>query len=1430
MSLSLSLLSEHPLPVGFLLGMLALAVLALLVWLVRRQERGAETGPDAAAAVLAAVRGPSVRALTASFSTTLRAMRGMVPGPGWRYAAPWVLMLGGSGSGKSALAAAIGLNRPFDLATDPELAEQGCGWHVFERGIVLDPAGSVLWGPEGDGGTGSGNGGDAAWRRLVQLIVRNRPERGLDGVVVTLPASELVGPDRLDAIGLAARAKQLRRRLRELQQQLGLRLPVYLVVTKCDAVPGFTSYWEPLAVQRAHEVFGWSNPQTLDTAYAPHLLNEAFDGIGRELHRTLIATAVATGGISDMAFLFPAEFQKLAPTVARFANALFRVDSYQDPHFFRGVYFTGDGASLMAGGRGLPAALDGDVDLPAGMAAAMAQAPSAQPLFATELFGEKIFRESRLVRPARRGLVARSRTLRIAQATVVGTAIVLSAGLWHSTVSLQGAAKDVLHPLLLIEKTDAEVRKARESGASLSEGLYREVHAAAPPILRAFKTISDRSLMEPFIPTSWFAPIEESVKDAMAHGFGLVVLYPMRLELIKRWEAIQARYAGPPPATANGGVNGMAASVAMKAYLTDLDALSANVKQFNTATELPVLVFSKLVTSLLNVDLGEALINDSDLYREVMDKARVKPFDPSRNLAPSLLTLGRLAKAATELVAPEGPVVQRFTAVASALERSELARFGTPDAAGATLGDLNTAIDQVQDLLRNDDLRWLFVLHPAQEPHWRDQLARVRANLFLGDNAANLMMSAATARIAGLRTTLLAVRTPATGALLVADDSDDGRLKLSPALEGLAAALPDILRYGFMADNPVREPVLPSQRSAAMMWMPEPLDKAMGNYRAFEAMEAGPLTRVPDSLRPLVQALAAQRLQAAMLTAVAEAQVIEKRGQDFRLVADETGLLREVRQFGRASRSLGDILGAFSRSGFDQSYATVSNIVSQHLVSMLEQADRIGDEGAPYLPFDEFRDWDGTLPLNFEGYQVLSDTELAQYLDNTRGRFDWLGTEVASPIVNFALREQTPATLRSDPHVLKWQRILIEQQRYKADNPGSSLAQLERYIRFDLGGVKPDTCLQQLSTGTGAGGDFFMQRRDTLRRMALAQCQRVAVRTLSTDYTRLASDFNGMLAGRYPFADYNGADTAEADLDAVTAFLERFGNSEAAIRRGLGAPQPGTPAAQALDFVDRVAAVRDFLAPFLAPASNAPPAYDVNAEFRVNRPRESGGNQIIEWMVALGGQQLLRGSDAKAGTWAPGDQAAVTLRWAKDAPVVPVSIIGTDGSVQPDRAITFTYANRWSLVRLLQVHRAPAADLPKLTDSRPHTLKFSADTGNVPVMGEPPSPKPLVGGKTSVFLRLSLSTLNPDGKTRTSYVLPAFPYAAPSLESAPRPAAASSEPFTGDPAPAPATKTAAAKAAAKKPAPAKAAPAKPTAAKPAAAKPAAAAAPTRITP
>ena len=49
----------------------------------------------------------------------------------------------------------------------------------------------------------------------------------------------------------AEHAAAVRARLQELHQQLGIRLPVYVLVTKSDLLAGFTDYFGDLGKERA---------------------------------------------------------------------------------------------------------------------------------------------------------------------------------------------------------------------------------------------------------------------------------------------------------------------------------------------------------------------------------------------------------------------------------------------------------------------------------------------------------------------------------------------------------------------------------------------------------------------------------------------------------------------------------------------------------------------------------------------------------------------------------------------------------------------------------------------------------------------------------------------------------------------------------------------------------------------------------------------------------------------------------------------------------------------------------------------------------------------------------------------------------------------------------------------------------------------------
>ena len=66
-----------------------------------------------------------------------------------------------------------------------------------------------------------------------------------------------------------------------------------------------------------------------------------------------------------------------------------------------------------------------------------------------------------------------------------------------------------------------------------------------------------------------------------------------------------------------------------------------------------------------------------------------------------------------------------------------------------------------------------------------------------------------------------------------------------------------MLAYDFLS-NPVHQPVDPYPRANLVMWSPEPLDRAVAYESSFKEMEAGPLPRVPESLRPMIMAVVAQ--------------------------------------------------------------------------------------------------------------------------------------------------------------------------------------------------------------------------------------------------------------------------------------------------------------------------------------------------------------------------------------------------------------------------------------------------------------------------------------------------------------------------------------------------------------------------------------------
>ena len=294
-----------------------------------------------------------------------------------------------------------------------------------------------------------------------------------------------------------------------------------------------------------------------------------------------------------------------------------------------------------------------------------------------------------------------------------------------------------------------------------------------------------------------------------------------------------------------------------------------------------------------------------------------------------------------------------------------------------------------------------------------------------------------------------------------------------------------------------------------------------------------------------------------------------------------------------------------------------------------------------------------------------------------------------------------------------------------------------------------------------------------MRRALLAQCVTLATGSAGGLYAGLSDLFNRSLAGRYPFAGpAPGQPVDDADADAVRNFFKVFAKDEKIIRGQLTAdPAIAKAVSQPLLFLDRMAAVGQFLAPVLNVDEKDPEAiYDVTADFRVNRAFEIGGNQVIEWSLDLGNRRIRRTDAQQTGFWKIGEPVRVVLRWAKDSPRLPLPTGTGLERIEGGLNVIFEASGTWSLIRLMRDHAGQASDFVKGTDALPNTLRFVVANSAPRQWLNPDAPAAAAGraeNQTRVYIRFLMATRPKEKQPAQRLALPLFPLRAPALGALP---------------------------------------------------------------
>ena len=362
------------------LALVTLLVLLLLGLIVSAASRGAGEGGGAANAD-SKLRLLGAESLRQSFRGAVKLIESNLAARPERYQLSWTLLLNESARRPVPLGQ-CGLSSALSADSTLSAAAQGIDWHFFDHGVIVQLQAGHLGAPDPERASSNG-----VWDDFLGLCRGYRPHRPFDSIVLALPCAVLLQADPQGQLDLVARAKAIHRRLWLAQNRLALRFPIYLVVSECDALPGFATFGAALPEPLRRSMLGWSSPYELVAPFRGQWVDSAMDEIVRAAgdHCAELCALEPAGADSGAYFMLPAELERLRAGLKLFCEELMRPSAYHEPFLLRGMYLTGDSSDAAALLAARPAPPPGQPPAPA-MADAM-------PVFLRDLFVRKIFAE-----------------------------------------------------------------------------------------------------------------------------------------------------------------------------------------------------------------------------------------------------------------------------------------------------------------------------------------------------------------------------------------------------------------------------------------------------------------------------------------------------------------------------------------------------------------------------------------------------------------------------------------------------------------------------------------------------------------------------------------------------------------------------------------------------------------------------------------------------------------------------------------------------------------------------------------------------------------------------------------------------------------------------------------------------------------------------
>ena len=1129
-----------------------------------------------------------------------------------RLAMPWFMLVGTEGSGKKSLLASTGLPLPYGPPVEVDSIKKDSGrWWLFEQAVVVEaPTAKPVPKPAAPSAvTATEVHVDISdsWNNLLHLLRRERPDSPLNGIIVAISCADLVGTRRKSPEELAEQAELIRAFLEKTRQVLGVRLPLHLLITRCDVLPGFRSFAETLPEARRDDIFGWANPAPLERMFTPDAVDAGFVELRKSLdllHDELLAAPERIAD-ADGLFVFVNEFGEIQDPLKDFVTRLMPSGERRPSLFFRGVYFTGDASEFAA----RSAAKQDDDQATLHISIEATEAETHALVFLRSLFAKKIFEEAGLARSTARLKVSRDWRVVLAQAAAIVIALAGGFGLWASingykrgdhvyvrglkgevsslTLALAGLAIDAdeLRRPIPPTATDSAHERLSRDGAVVS--LVSETHGLAGAKLRTA-----------FIPSSWFSPLPKEIDQTVVSSIQDVALPTIRARLVTRENHLVG--VGPKEDALPDDLD-PSDPESLKNYLKDVRDLSRNIARYNR---------------IAKKDSGT--VDDLAGLLDYLFASR-PPDSLAKNAKFQSAIRGVTGAPVNVSASQVNRVVGRATRLIAIVADSAARALGSSSAAARPEDDLD-GLGRIKSLIDLTDPKIGLVATVSDSTILGARLARSiqdSVGVYLGTTAVRVLRDLLPTD--GARTRMVSVV------------SELYKLRLLEPGQG----------------REISDELKPGQ---ALRWDVGRLELAM----ALRGEQASAGVTVDEAFKPAAAARLKRAFALQMRSRTIDLVASAQRFTPDTVVSTETiraeteNLDAASSRLVRLSKVLADSLNARNEGRM----LVVAGV--RQAEQVLAMAQTILDTISAFVPHPAVVAlWHGPKPVGQAALGVADSSEA--YIKLNREGIPGvvaLAGDVA-PAVKYLKQPQVVAGMVEMPQLLnQWSAIGASVDKFNQTDFSSTLFAFRDYVTLTMGALDVRSCEAAAAKADTlkAAPDWFVQHRRQFRGTLIGRCGAMTTTVAALNaYDKIRDVFTAKLAGKFPFVDSAHAVQAnDADPAAVRelyGLYDTFAKFDELVLRS--DPRVGLGAKPAFTFLDQLARARPFFAPFIdSGAARRSPEYD----FLLMPGKGSAAGGRLE----TGKRALAIDDSVHAGAWGFSEAVSAVGMAADSTPTKPL--------------------------------------------------------------------------------------------------------------------------------------------------------------------------------